>query len=437
MGLQAGLVKLRVGGRVQIETTGGDVLASEIIGFRDGHALCLPFGPLTGVRLGCKAVFQKSDGAVYPSEAWLGRVINANGEPIDGLGPIARGAAAYPLRQSPLPAHERARVGAPLDMGVRTLNTFTTMCEGQRMGIFAGSGVGKSVLMGQMIAGTECDVIVVGLIGERSREVSDFVETKLPPEVRKKSVVVAVPANHSPVLRIRGALRATAIAEGFRAEGKKVLLIMDSLTRVAHAGREIGLALGEPASARGYPPSVFSVLPELVESAGNGENPQGSMSAIYTVLAEGDDQQDPVVDTARAILDGHIVLSRALAESGHYPAIDVEASASRVMHNVAPPSHLELARKFRANYSRYQKSRDLIQLGAYVAGSDPETDRAIVLYPGLQRFLMQDMREAAPMGESVRGLQTALQEDKPARDATAGNAARGARPHHNPYEGNP
>ncbi len=291
--------------------------------------------------------------------------------------------------------------------------------------------MGKSVLLGMMARYTKADVIVVGLIGERGREVKEFIEDILGPEGRRRSVVVAAPADAPPLVRMQGASYATAIAERFRDDGLHVLLLMDSLTRFAMAQREIALAIGEPPATKGYPPSCFAKLPQLVERSGNGLNGRGSITAFYTVLTEGDDQQDPIADAARAILDGHIVLSRALAEAGHYPAIDVEASASRVMHNVAPHNHLDLARKFRANYSRYQKSRDLIQLGAYVAGSDPETDRAIVLYPGLQRFLMQDMREAAPMAESVRGLQTALQEDKPA----AGNAPRGARPHHNPYEG--
>jgi flagellum-specific ATP synthase len=275
--------------------------------------------------------------------------------------------------------------------------------------------VGKSVLLGMMARYTKADVIVVGLIGERGREVKEFIEDILGPEGRKRSVVVAAPADAPPLLRMQGASYATAIAEHFRDDGLHVLLLMDSLTRYAMAQREIALAIGEPPATKGYPPSCFAKLPQLVERSGNGLNGVGSITAFYTVLTEGDDQQDPIADAARAILDGHIVLSRALAESGQFPAIDVEASASRVMHNVATPSHLDLARKFRNTYSRYMKSRDLIQLGVYVAGSDPETDRSILLYPELQRFLIQDMHEAATLPESLSQLAGALHEGRPDR----------------------
>jgi flagellum-specific ATP synthase len=314
---------------------------------------------------------------------------------------------------------DRDPVREPLDTGVRAINALLTVGRGQRIGLFAGSGVGKSVLLGMMARYTRADVIVVGLIGERGREVKEFIEDILGEEGRRRSVVVAAPADAPPLVRMQGASYATAIAERFRDDGLHVLLLMDSLTRYAMAQREIALAIGEPPATKGYPPSCFAKLPQLVERSGNGLNGVGSITAFYTVLSEGDDQQDPIADAARAILDGHIVLSRSLAESGHYPAIDVEASASRVMHNVASPQHLELARKFRNLYSRYMKSRDLIQLGAYAAGSDPETDRAIVLYPELQRFLMQDMREAAGLPESLRGLACALHEDSTGRDARA------------------
>jgi flagellum-specific ATP synthase len=336
------------------------------------------------------------------------------------------------MDQTPLNAMDRDPVREPLDTGVRAINSLLTVGRGQRIGLFAGSGVGKSVLLGMMARYTKADVIVVGLIGERGREVKEFIEDILGDDGRKRSVVVAAPADSPPLVRMQGAAYATAIAERFRDDGLHVLLLMDSLTRYAMAQREIALAIGEPPATKGYPPSCFAKLPMLVERSGNGLNGRGSITAFYTVLSEGDDQQDPIADAARAILDGHIVLSRALAESGHYPAIDVEASASRVMHNVASAHHLELARKFRGNYSRYMKSRDLIQLGAYAAGSDPETDRAIVLYPALQRFLMQDMREASSMDHSLQQLAAALQEDKPARD---GKVPRGGRPHHNPNEG--
>jgi len=360
--------------------------------------------------------------------------VDAHGQPLDHQGPIQQVDMA-PLERAPLNAMDRDPVREPLDTGVRAINSLLTVGRGQRIGLFAGSGVGKSVLLGMMARYTKADVIVVGLIGERGREVKEFIEDILGEEGRQRSVVVAAPADAPPLVRMQGAAYATAIAERFRDDGLHVLLLMDSLTRYAMAQREIALAIGEPPATKGYPPSCFAKLPQLVERSGNGLNGKGSITAFYTVLSEGDDQQDPIADAARAILDGHIVLSRALAESGHYPAIDVEASASRVMHNVASPTHLELARKFRGLYSRYQKSRDLIQLGAYVAGSDPETDRAIVLFPALQRFLTQDMREAATLPASLQQLAAALQEE---RGAPAGaTAGRTTRPHHNPYEGSP
>ena len=359
----------------------------------------------------------------------LGRVVDSHGHPMDHQGPITN-VDIEPMDRAPLNAMDRDPVREPLDTGVRAINALLTVGRGQRIGLFAGSGVGKSVLLGMMARYTKADVIVVGLIGERGREVKEFIEDILGDEGRKRSVVVAAPADSPPLVRMQGAAYATAIAERFRDDGLHVLLLMDSLTRYAMAQREIALAIGEPPATKGYPPSCFAKLPQLVERSGNGLNGKGSITAFYTVLSEGDDQQDPIADAARAILDGHIVLSRALAESGHYPAIDVEASASRVMHNVAGAVHLELARKFRNNYSRYMKSRDLIQLGAYAAGSDPETDRAIVLYPGLQRFLMQDMHEAATMDASLKQLATALQEDKGGKDPKQ----RQTRPLHNPYE---
>ncbi|MBS4038889.1 MAG: FliI/YscN family ATPase, partial [Hydrogenophaga sp.] len=329
------------------------------------------------------------------------------GHPLDHQGPIVDVDIA-PMDRAPLNAMDRDPVREPLDTGVRAINALLTVGRGQRIGLFAGSGVGKSVLLGMMARYTKADVIVVGLIGERGREVKEFIEDILGDDGRARSVVVAAPADAPPLVRMQGAAYATAIAERFRDDGLHVLLLMDSLTRYAMAQREIALAIGEPPATKGYPPSCFARLPQLVERSGNGLNGVGSITAFYTVLSEGDDQQDPIADAARAILDGHIVLSRTLAESGHYPAIDVEASASRVMHNVASRTHLEAARRFRAAYSRYQKTRDLIQLGAYVPGSDPETDQAIALYPALQRFLQQGMFDASTLGESLQGLQQAL-----------------------------
>jgi flagellum-specific ATP synthase len=312
------------------------------------------------------------------------------------MGPIVD-VVAKPMDRKPINAMDRDPVRHTLDTGVRAINALLTVGRGQRIGLFAGSGVGKSVLLGMMARYTQADVIVVGLIGERGREVKEFIEDILGAEGRARSVVVAAPADAPPLLRMQGASYATAIAESFRDQGQHVLLLMDSLTRYAMAQREIALAIGEPPATKGYPPSCFAKLPQLVERSGNGLNGVGSITAFYTVLSEGDDQQDPIADAARAILDGHIVLSRTLAEAGHYPAIDVEQSASRVMHNVVTREHFELARRFRAIYSKYEKSRDLVQIGAYAQGSDPALDEAIALHEGMGQFLQQDMQEAAPM----------------------------------------
>jgi flagellum-specific ATP synthase len=298
----------------------------------------------------------------------------------------------------------RAPIERSLDVGIRCINALLTVGRGQRMGLFAGSGVGKSVLLGMMARYTEAEVIVVGLIGERGREVKEFIEQILCEEGLRRAAVVAAPADVSPLMRLQGAAYATAIAEYFRDRGRHVLLIMDSLTRYAMAQREIALAIGEPPVTRGYPPSVFARLPQLVERAGNGGEDGGSITAFYTVLAEGDDQQDPIADSARAILDGHIVLSRLLADAGHYPAIDIEQSISRAMVSLITPEHLERIRHFKQLYSRYQRSRDLINVGAYVAGSDPMLDQAIRLYPTFERFLQQTIAERSGFADSVAQL---------------------------------
>jgi flagellum-specific ATP synthase len=449
--LEAVGLKVPVGSQCLIENGHKDPVLAEVVGFSNDRAFLMPAGDTHGLSSGAsvtplapyRTVPRVGHANKPPSpddrgtlrlplgRGLLGRVVDSHGNPLDHLGPVVD-VDIEPMDRAPLNAMDRDPVRTPLDTGVRAINALLTVGRGQRIGLFAGSGVGKSVLLGMMARYTKADVIVVGLIGERGREVKEFIEDILGAEGRKRSVVVAAPADAPPLVRMQGAAYATAIAERFRDDGLDVLLLMDSLTRYAMAQREIALAIGEPPATKGYPPSCFAKLPQLVERSGNGLNGVGSITAFYTVLSEGDDQQDPIADAARAILDGHIVLSRALAESGHFPAIDVEASASRVMHNVAGAVHLELARKFRGLYSRYQKSRDLIQLGAYVAGSDPETDRAIVLYPALQRFLMQDMHEAATLPESLAQMQSALQEDKPGREAPQ----RQTRPNHNPYEGN-
>jgi len=298
----------------------------------------------------------------------------------------------------------RAPIAEPLDVGVRAINALLTVGRGQRIGLFAGSGVGKSVLLGMMARYTSADVIVVALVGERGREVKEFIERILGPAGLARAVVVATPADHTPLMRMHGAWLATAIAEYFRDRGQSVLLIMDSLTRFAQAQREIGLAIGEAPATKGYPPSVFARLPQLVERAGNGDTGRGSITAFYTVLTEGDDQQDPIADSARAILDGHIVLSRRLAEAGHFPAIDIEASISRAMNDIAAPAHIDAARRFRQALSIYQQNRDLISIGAYQRGSDPRVDAAIALWPKLQRFLQQGQAEQIDFASSLSAL---------------------------------
>jgi flagellum-specific ATP synthase len=299
-------------------------------------------------------------------------------------------------------------VRVPFDVGVRALNALTTFGVGQRIGIMAGSGVGKSVLLDMIAHGTEAEVVIVGLIGERAREVSDFVARHMHGAKRARSVVVAVPADHAPNLRIRGALLATSMAEHFREQGRRVLLIMDSLTRVAHAAREIGLLLGEPGAARGYPPSALATITKLVERAGNSAASGGSVTAIYTVLADGDNQDDPVVDTARAILDGHVVLSRDLAQRGQYPAIDIAASLSRVMNDIVDPAHARLARRFRALVATYEANRDLVLMGAYRQGADAQLDRAIAMHERLTAFLAQAQADIVPMSPSVAQLSELL-----------------------------
>ncbi len=381
----------------------GDSVEAEVIGFRNARTLLMNLGGPAPLLPQAPVRAIGAPGEAEVGAALLGRVVDGAGKPIDGLGPI-RGAGRWPLAgklQSPL---DRGRVLAPMDVGVRAINGLLTIGQGQRVGIMAGSGVGKSVLLGMMVRAAEADVVVVGLIGERSREVADFLATKLAGDARSRSVVVAVPANHSPVLRIRGAMRATAIAEAFRAEGKRVLLILDSLTRVAHAGREIGLALGEPASARGYPPSAIAMLPNLVERAGACVASGGSITAIYTVLADGDDGNDPVVDAARSILDGHIVLSRALAERGVYPAIDLGPSVSRVMTDVAAPAHLRAARVLRRHLATYEEHRDLVLMGAYRPGADAGIDAALACHGAIIEYIRQDENERVPLDVAVAEL---------------------------------
>ncbi|MGB7421891.1 MAG: flagellar protein export ATPase FliI [Comamonas sp.] len=426
--LEAVGLRVPVGAQCLVYQGAQEPVLAEVVGFAADKAFLMPAGDIHGLSSGASVVPAQAYvpplrlGAAAPQEpqpsgvgvlrlplgdGLLGRVVDAQGEPLDHLGALEH-VAARPLAREPINAMERAPVREPLDTGVRAINALLTVGRGQRLGLFAGSGVGKSVLLGMMARYTRADVIVVGLIGERGREVKEFVEDILGPQDRGRAVVVAAPADAPPLLRMQGAAYATAVAEYFRDQGKHVLLLMDSLTRYAMAQREIALAIGEAPATKGYPPSCFAKLPRLVERSGNGLGGVGSITAFYTVLTEGDDQQDPIADASRAILDGHIVLSRALAEGGHYPAIDIEQSASRVMVNVVSPEHFELARDFRATWSLYQKSSDLIQVGAYVSGSDAQLDEAIRLYPGMRGFLQQDMRTPAPMNESLAAMAATL-----------------------------
>lgn len=400
---------LRVGGRVSIETQTGTALVCEIIGFRDGHALCLPFGPVEGVRLGCKAVFAGHDGAVYPDEGWLGRVLNAQAEPIDGGAPLKRGEAGYGLRNTPLPAHERARVGGPIDLGVRILNTFTTCCEGQRMGIFAGSGVGKSVLLSMLARNTEADIAIIGLIGERGREVQEFITDQLGEEGLKRAIVVVATSDEPALMRRQAAYLTLTLAEYFRDRGKKVLCMMDSLTRFAMAQREIGLAVGEPPTAKGYPPTVFTELPRLLERAGPGLVGSGSVTGLFTVLVEGDDHNEPIADAVRGILDGHIVMERSIAERGRYPAINVLRSISRTMPGCVPETIRPVLIKARELMSVYADMEELIRLGAYRKGSDPKVDRALALNPALEAFLSQGAEERTSIADGYVLLSAVLE----------------------------
>jgi len=389
-----------VGSGARVIAAGGHVARAEVVGFRGDRTLLMALDGDAAHEPGARVEPDLGGGSVDVGPALLGRVIDAMGRPLDGLGPIAT-AEHWPLAGRPGNPLDRARVTEPFDLGVRAVNALLTAGVGQRVAIVAGSGVGKSVLMGQMIAGAEADVIVVGLIGERSREVSDFLATKLAGPARAKSVVVAVPADHAPLLRLRAAMRATAVAEYFRAKGLKVLLLVDSLTRVAHAQREIGLSLGEPPTVKGYPPSALGLIPRLVERAGADARTGGSITALYTVLADGDDTDDPIVDAARAIADGHIILSRSIAEQGIYPAIDIGRSLSRVMADIVDPEHAAAAAALRRLWSAFEENRDLVLMGAYQPGTDPLIDEAIVRRPDILVFLRQAPGERVGMDEAV------------------------------------
>lgn len=393
-----------VGSLCRIETIDGSMEA-EVVGFSGERLFLMPSEQLKGVIPGARVTPIGDEQGIPVGMELLGRVIDGVGLPLDGLGPIltAHTAGMVNRRLNPL---ARKPIITPMDVGVRAINAVLTVGQGQRMGLFAGSGVGKSVLLGMMTRGTTADVVVVGLIGERGREVKEFIEEILGAEGRARSVVVAAPADASPLMRLKGCETALAIAEYFRDQGLNVLLLMDSLTRYAQAQREIALAIGEPPATKGYPPSVFAKLPALVERAGNGAEGQGSITAFFTVLTEGDDLQDPIADAARAILDGHIVLSRELADSGHYPAIDIEKSISRVMPMVTSEEHMLMARTIKQYYSMYQQNRDLITIGAYQRGADPRLDQAIAIRPRMEQFLQQRMKEVVGYDDCLQSLQS-------------------------------
>ncbi len=382
-------------------------IEAEVVGFSDNKIFLMPVKQIQGVQAGARVVPRSANKQLMVNEKLLGRVINGLGQPLDGLGPIV-GDEALGEEQTINPL-DRAPIIKPLDVGVRAINSLIPIGKGQRMGLFAGSGVGKSVLLGMMTRFTTADVVVVGLIGERGREVKEFIEHSLGEEGLKRSVVVASPADESPLMRLRASQLSSQIAEYYRDQGKDVLLLMDSLTRYAQAQREIALAIGEPPATKGYPPSVFAKIPQLVERAGNGKVGSGSITAFYTVLTEGDDLQDPVADSARAILDGHIVLSRKTAERGVYPAIDVEMSISRAMPTITDNAHIKLTQRFKQLLASYHKNRDLVSIGAYVKGSDADIDLALEYFPKLEQFIQQDLSESTDYDTSYIQLQQLMQ----------------------------
>ena len=412
-----------VGDRCQIQSRTHAPVEAEVVGFEDERVYLMPITEAGGLKPGDRVVPLSSASRVPVGWGLLGRVVNGAGEPLDGRGALEN-IHRVPFNTPIINPLERAPIRKSMDVGIRSINALNTVGQGQRLGLFAGSGVGKSVLLGMMTRFTDADITVVGLIGERGREVKEFIQDILGEEGLSRSVVVASPADDSPLMRLRASMLTTRIAEYFRDQGKRVLLLMDSLTRYAQAQREIALAVGEPPATKGYPPSVFARIPRLVERAGNGPEGGGSITAFYTVLTEGDDQQDPIADAARAILDGHVVLSRRLAEEGHYPAVDVEASISRVMPQVVSGKHLRQAQRFKQLYARYQQARDLISVGAYQKGSDPDTDLAIDRMPAMREFLQQGLDESAPLKKAAKGLAQVV--DPQSANKTGGQAAEPA-----------
>jgi len=401
--LEAAGCDAAVGERCLVEGSDGELVETRVVGFAAQRLFLMPTQALSGFRPNARVIPVRARASVPVGPGLLGRVIDASGQPLDGAGPL-RCPDEAPLEAMPVNPLSRQPIKEPLDVGVRALNALLTVGRGQRLGLFAGSGVGKSTLLGMMTRYTNADVIVVGLIGERGREVGEFVEDNLGPLGRERSIVVATPSDSSPLMRLHGAWYATSIAEYFRDCGKNVLFLMDSLTRFAQAQREIGLAIGEPPTTKGYPPSVFSRMPQLIERTGNGRADQGSITAFYTVLAEGDDELDPIVDAARAALDGHVMLSRPIMESGIYPAIDIESSISRAMNKIAEPSHIADARLLKETYAYYMRHRDLVTVGAYNRGADRRLDAAVRLWPRIEAFLNQRTDEPVGYKASITAL---------------------------------
>jgi flagellum-specific ATP synthase len=408
--VHATLPGVSLGTTCDIEIVGGGTVSGDVVGFDGQTVLLMPVGEVDGIAEGAMVLPRRDGAHVRPSLGLLGRVVDANLMPLDGKGHIVdEESVSLPLKNDAPDPMRRARITRPLETGIRVVDTLLSLGEGQRVAIMAGAGVGKSMLLGMLARAEEPDVVVVGLVGERGREVREFVERDLGDEGRLKSVVVTATSDAPPLTRVRASLAATTVAEYFRDKGMRVLLLMDSLTRFAMALREIGLAAGEPPTSKGYPPSVFSAIPRLVERAGYGLDPVGSITAIYTVLAEGDDLADPVADAARAALDGHWVLSRRLAGSGHFPAIDVLQSVSRVMTDIASPQEIELARHARELLGAYEEARDLVEVGAYVAGSNARTDRALKVHEALRHFLRQRPTERTARDKALTALRVALE----------------------------
>lgn len=399
---------LSVGARCAVDSTSGDAVLCEVVGFREQVALLMPFGSVEGVGLGARVTLMSAQSTIEPCAAWLGRIVDPMGNPIDGKGPIMRGPTPYTIRANPPVATTRARVAGKMDMGVRAINTFLTTCRGQRLGIFAGSGVGKSILMSMLARYSQADINVIGLIGERGREVQEFIEDDLGPEGLARSVLVVATSADSALLRRQAAYTTMAVAEYFRDQGNDVLCLMDSVTRFAMAQREIGLSAGEPPTTKGYTPTVFSELPKLLERAGPGVPGSGAITGMFTVLVEGDDTNEPIADAVRGILDGHIVLDRDIAQRGRYPAINILKSVSRMLPDANTEYENQLIMTARRYMATYENMAELIRLGAYRRGTDPDVDRAMHFYPQIETFLTQREHEASTLAEGYAQLAKVL-----------------------------